>query len=597
MPGLFGIFHTDQHPVDIGILDQMALSMQHQPGLHMDLHRTSGWEAGRIHLGIFNPESQPVTGENDRYQLWLDGEVTNCEALQRQYGLDSESIPVANLILALYRQFGWEFLGVLDGIFVLALYDQEMHELTLVSDRYGLRPLYWVRTSEGIAYAGEVKALLKVPGVRMEIDPQAVDEWFSFGHLLGDRTWIKDVLLLPSATIMRIGREGMIQNRYWSWHEVQISPSPHNEADIVDELGQRWIQAVERRLVHQRTGQFLSGGLDSRAIIAALPPDVQDYRTFTFGVARCDDLNIARRVAKQRGAHHHFFEITAADWLFPRIDAIWRTDGMLRLFDLHGVEAIPMVKSFIDINVHGYLGDATVGGSYLSDTTDIDAYLLKKIDMSSPLALPRNEALQYLRNLWSRDRYRPDHFLIEQRGRRFINLGLVMQSAWLEVTLPFFDHTFMSLVMSIPEDLRRHSYIYNKMLLKFFPQFFARIPWQQTGLPIGAPHWRYRLQDRKRMMEEGLQSFLQRLHVQLPRTRKSYVDYLEWMRQEPASGLMQRLLVDRDALCLHYVDSDKARSIIHEFMNDRNHHLTTIGLLLSFEIYLSQLFEPASILR
>ena len=77
-------------------------------------------------------------------------------------------------------------------------------ELTLINDRYGLRPVYWVRLPQGFAYAGKVKALLSIPDVGKKIDQRATEEWFSIGYLLGERTWIEDIQLLPAGTVLRV---------------------------------------------------------------------------------------------------------------------------------------------------------------------------------------------------------------------------------------------------------------------------------------------------------------------------------------------------------------------------------------------------------
>src|SRR5205823_2953560 len=140
-----------------------------------------------------------------------------------------------------------------------------------VSDRYGLRPIYWTRTERRLAYAGEVKSLLESPDARKVIDPRAIVEWLSFGYLLENRTWISGLELVPPATVIEVSDRGVKQALYWSWDKVPQRGEGEKAADLVVQLGTLWKDAVRRRANGRGTGQLLSGGLDSRAILAAIP--------------------------------------------------------------------------------------------------------------------------------------------------------------------------------------------------------------------------------------------------------------------------------------------------------------------------------------
>jgi len=439
MPGLFGLWAMEGDPVNPETLVGMGETMRHHPGLRTEHAIYPGFGAGCTHLGYLQSSAQFVSDADPFYAVWLDGEICNQDELIRTYGLRQSDVPSdAALVLELWKRIGQDFLANVNGIFSAAVYDRTVHELTLMNDRFGFRPLYWRRADSGFAFAGEVKALLACPGVSVEIDPTAVDEWVSFGYLLGTRTWIKGIHLLPPATIMRVGKSGRTQTSYWSWHDIKQPDSLPGESEIVERLGQLWIAAIRRRVDDKRLGQFLSGGLDSRAILAALPETRRPYHTVTFGKEGCVDEQIARRVARRKGMAHHFVEINARNWLPPRIDAIWRTDGMAKVLDLHGAETLPLFSNLCDVHLHGHLGDATVGGSYLGPENP-DAYFKEKIFLANPLSLDRSTALDRLRSAWEADRFPLDRFLINQRGRRYINTGLIMAASFVECRLPFFD--------------------------------------------------------------------------------------------------------------------------------------------------------------
>ncbi len=591
MPGLFGYWAGDRQSAVNDRLTAMAASMQHQPGLKTELSAFPGFCAGRVHLGYFQPEPQPCTEESHRYSLWLDGEFNNGANLRQTYKLDDlAAAGDGALALALFRKSGWDFLEAVDGLFIIALYDQLLHQLTLVNDRFGLRPLYCADTAQGFGYAGEAKALLQIPGLKAGIDPLAVKEWFSFGLLLENRTWIPGIELLPPATILTVDTRRIRQVRYWSWQEIKLRATASDEMEIAEELGRLWHRAVERRVDDKRVGQLLSGGLDSRAILAALPATNHPYHTITFGSLDCDDARIARRVSNLKGVEHHFVEIKKLNWLKTRAGAVWRTDGMGRFLDFHGSRALPMLKQYFDVQLHGFLGDATIGGSYLGDA-DVFSYMNSKIILKTRSGLEMADALGYIMRIFRQNGLPPERFLLHQRGRRFINTGLISSSAFVETRLPYFDFAFLSFGLSLPDSLRAGSHIYNKMLLHFFPRFYHSIPWQRTGLSIDPSPWIQTMNSLLKFARRAVRYAASKLGTSYLAGSEHYADYPRWLREDPGRSFIIRLLLNRDALYGDYLDREVTRQVVVDFMDTgNNRNLTTIGLLLTFEIYLHQLF-------
>lgn len=594
MPGLFGYWSNNPQDEVGEWLDEMGASMRHQPGLKTELKKSPGFGAGRVHLGVFQPIAQPAMDDSKRYALWLDGEFNNATDLRRMLeGQHRAIMSDAALALELFLQAGWDFLSAVDGLFAIALYDHHAHELTLVSDRYGLRPLYWIETANGFGYAGEVKATLKVPDVNVRIDPLAVQEWFSFGYLLENRTWIDGVELFPSATVMQVTQNGIECQRYWSWHDIQPLPASVDENEIIEELGRLWIQAVQRQVDEKSIGQLLSGGLDSRAILAALPPTQHPYHTLTFGVRGCDDERIARQVAEIKGVPHHFVEIRSDNWLVPRIDAVWRTDGLLRILDMHGAEigCDASASQIMDVCLHGALGDGILGGSHLFPLDASTSYLKRRLISPTVIAVPTVQATVESYNAFIHQLESAQAHYIEQRQRRFINTGLIQMSAHWEFRLPFADRDLLSFALAIPDDLIRDSRVYKQMLLQECPMFFQNIPWQKTGLPISASLQQKRSKEFRLFLKKSLHFAARKLGLTLPAGRVNYTNYPLWLRTEPARSFVTRLLMDDSALHYEYVDADIARSVERGFMESNdNSSLQTVGLLLGFEVYLRQLY-------
>lgn len=594
MPGLWGYWTENEASPLGGLASAMAVSMRHHPGLKAENREYRGFVAGRIHLGYLQDESQPAEDATGRFSLWLDGEFNNEPDLLRFYDLSQGNFrDQAHLALTLYLKVGWAFLREVDGLFNLALYDRDLHQLTLANDRYGLRPLYWTKTTCGFSYAGEVKALLNSLQSPLRIDPVAVNEWFTFGYLLDKRTWIEGIELYPAATIMKVSPEGLTITQYCSWHNIEPFSGKVDEQQVAEELVRLWNRAVTRRVDRKRLGQFLSGGLDSRAILAALPTTEFPYNVLTFGSENCDDAAIARRVAQRKGVRHHVVVLTSDNWLPLRLDALWWTDGMGRVLDLHGIEAASLFSKICNVHLHGFLGDATIGGSYLG-SSDPSSYLIQKMYIHSPLGLEKDAAVNYLLELYGKYRCPLDRFLITQRGRRFINTGLIMMSAFLEARLPFFDKEFLSYALSIPENMRRESQIYNKMLVHGFSAYYRDIPWQKTGLPITAMKWAHAFLRARNVLGQGIGRVGRSMGFSLGQDHRGYADYPTWLRTEPALGFVNRMLLKGDPIYATFLDWKKVRTLVLEFIDTKdNRNLVTIGLLLGFEIYLNQLFNPS----
>ncbi|HYY58576.1 MAG TPA: asparagine synthase-related protein [Pyrinomonadaceae bacterium] len=500
-------------------------------------------------------QKQPQPHSESGIYAWLDGEIYNREELAREAKLYAETD--AALLVALYRQGDdFSFLKKIDGIYSAAIYDADRQKLHLISDRYGLRHLFWTIHEESIAWASEVKALLAVPDFDPKIDPVALNDFLRFGHMLGDRTWFEGVELLRAGTVLTWDeRERSVsQHRYWWWDQIKPLTGKMNENELVEELGSLFIAAVQRRCpAHERVGLTLSGGLDSRAILAAMPQRGDAIHAATFGKAGCDDIRLAAAAARVKGAAHHVSEVNSDNWLMPRVEGVWHTDGHLNLMHMHIIAVASEISGLFDICLDGFLGDATIGGSYIGD--------------------PQFDEIRQ----------------IDNRGRRFIALGPKTLRAYVETRLPFFDNKFMELTISIPEALRKNSYLYRKMLLKSFPEFFRTIPWQKTGSPI---RWPGPLEEITQLTLRGRDKLLRvmaRFGLALD-DRKTYTDYPQWIRQEPSRSFFKEVLGHGAALYPAYIPPEQVRSDLACHLNgeDRSESLCRI---LTFEIWLQQVFE------
>jgi asparagine synthase (glutamine-hydrolysing) len=215
------------------------------------------------------------------------------------------------------------------------------------------------------------------PGVEPKPDPEALREAVTFGGFrLGDRTNVDGVKMLPGGTILRL-RDGAIEERrYWRFGDIpRQAPQPRER--LLEEAGTYWEVAIRRRLDGcERPGQTLSGGLDSRAILAEAAPRNPGWAAITYGIPGCDDARFAERAARAAGARFRFVSLydRSEDWLTARTRHIQSTDGLIALGDLMHVETVGVQAEEMHVHFSGYVGDAVCGPTFTDIETVHDLY-------------------------------------------------------------------------------------------------------------------------------------------------------------------------------------------------------------------------------
>lgn len=561
MPGLVGFTHDGMSSaLAAATVSRMQELLVYTVSSHSDPIFCDGRLcATRSHSNIIQKQAQPC-GEDGVY-VWLDGEFYNSEELrkskQRSCAQPCGTPDDAALLLELYRRDKeFSFLNQIDGTYSAVVYDSKTASVHLISDRYGLRHLFWTVVGSSLVWASEVKGVLAFPGFAPKINPAAVETFFGAGHMLGDQTWLAGVELLPAATVMSwdIRTSSLVRNRrYWWWDEIKPLSGKSDEESLTEELGRLFRASVARRSRGPgRVGLTLSGGLDSRAILAAMPGS-EAIHAVTFGKKICGDVLIAAQAASVKGVVHHTAEMNSANWLAGRCDGIWRTDGQFNLLHMNAIAARPIVKGLYDINLDGFLGDAVLGGSYIGDR--------------------QTDAVER----------------IDNRGRRFISLGQAGLSPYAETRRPFFDNALMELTMAIPENLRRHAHIYRKMLLREFPSFFKAIAWQRTGVPITWPRQAERHGRRFAKRKNELRERLSWFGICDPAPR-GFADYDKWIRQGPARPFFEEVLRSSSALYPEFISRERVHRDLAKHLAGGNRS-EGLCAVVTFEIWLRQIFE------
>jgi asparagine synthase (glutamine-hydrolysing) len=256
---------------------------------------------------------QPVTNETGDVVAVYNGEAYNFQALRGE--LRSHEVRGTGdtpILPHLYEESGPRFVERLDGMFALALWDAGRERLVLARDRLGKKPLLWTRLPDGtLAFASELKALLRLPQVSREVDLEAIDAFLALQYVPCDHTALRGIRKLPPGHVL-VAHGGTERiERYWQPQAI-AEPSSH-EDEWLERVRTTVGAAVRKRLVADvPLGALLSGGIDSSIVVALMAETAsQPVRTFTVGFSddRYDERTYARAVASRFGTVHEELQI------------------------------------------------------------------------------------------------------------------------------------------------------------------------------------------------------------------------------------------------------------------------------------------------
>jgi asparagine synthase (glutamine-hydrolysing) len=266
---------------------------------------------GHRRLSIIDLEGgrQPIENEDSSLVLIFNGEIYNYRELREgllERGHQFRTRSDTEVILHLYEESGPGCLDHLVGMFAMAIWDKRRQELFLARDRLGIKPLYYVETGGRFLFASEFKAILQYQGFQPELNPAAVHEYLALRYVPGPGGMFRELRKLPAAhyAVVRHGRLDL--RRYWA-PKMYGGPFRGSEEEYLEGYAERFERSVQRRMISEvPVGAYLSGGLDSSAIVAVMSKlTSKPVRTFTVGFDyEYDELSAAAETARLLGCEH-----------------------------------------------------------------------------------------------------------------------------------------------------------------------------------------------------------------------------------------------------------------------------------------------------
>ncbi|WP_026340594.1 XrtA/PEP-CTERM system amidotransferase [Thioalkalivibrio sp. ALJT] len=633
MCGLAGILapHASATP-DRGLLQRMNAVQSHRGPDEAGSHLEPGVALAHRRLSIIDLAGgqQPLANAAGTVVTVYNGEIYNFPELAQELrarGYAFRTHCDTEVIVHAWEEWGEACVERFRGMFAFAVWDRRQQTLFLARDRLGIKPLHYARLPDGRwLFASEIKSLLVCPELSRDLDPAAVEDYFAFGYVPDPRSIFRHVHKLPPGHTLTLqpGQREVRPRAYWDVHFGDARALTADSA--TDELRARLTEAVEMRMVSEvPLGAFLSGGVDSSAVVATmsgLSDAPVNACSIGFGDPRFNESDHARAVAERFGARHFLDQVDA--------DRLRLIDPLACIYDepfadssaLPTYELSRLTRQHVTVALSGDGGDETLAGyrRYRGFRQEEHlrarlpgglrrplfgalAALYPKADWAPrPLrakatfqALARDAVEGYLRSVAvvddaSRARLFSHRMRTDLQGYHAREvLQTHAQNAAQEEPLDFVQYLDMKtwlpgdILTKVDRASMAHGLEVRVPLLDHhFVEWAARVP---ADLRLHRGEGKYLL---KRAFEPDLP------HEVLYRRKQGFVmPIADWFRGPLADSL-------RDAVCGErladsgWFDPDRLARLVAEHQSARSDHSRTLWALMMFESFLRQRVDVAA---
>ena len=592
-------------------LTSMCDAIRHRGPDDSGYRVTDGAAIGMRRLSIIDVAGghQPIGNEDGTIHIVFNGEIYNFRDLQTRIRAAGHSLTTRSdteTIVHLYEDHGTRAVHELRGMFGFAIWDERRGRLFVARDRLGIKPMYYWHTPTGLAFASELRSLLTLPGFPRDIDHDAIVDYMALGYVAEPRSIFAGVSKLPPGHFLVWSREeGLRIERYWTPVRPEIQGIDEREA--VEETQRLIEESVSLHLESEvPLGAFLSGGIDSSGVVAAMSRLVrQPVRTFSIGFRErdFDESVYAAEVARSLGTKHTELVVRPdADLLFEQV---------ARTLDepFADVSALPtflvahLARRDVTVALSGDGGDELFGGyaRYLEThrarlLPGAARSLLRSVALSLPhVTLGRNRLLALGRSM--RGRYAGTVALpVQEAEGGFLRPEFAARARPFEQLLDrWFDDATSRDFMTQLTMVDVLSYLPGDILTKvdrasMATSLEARVPLLDHVVAEFALSLPSRLKVRdgvgKWVLRQAIADFVPASVLQRPK-RGFDVPIRDWFRGPLAYRL--DALLDANSNIYEWVEPRAVRRIIGEHRAGRRDHARTIWRLLMLDKWKSLL--------
>lgn len=380
MCGIAGIFNISGEPTSSKTIKAMTKKIAHRGPDGEGFYVEENIALGHRRLAIIDTSalgSQPMESKNGEWVVVFNGCIYNYLELKshlKSKGHSFLSTTDTEVISEGLAAYGASFFEKFDGMFAIAAWHKPSKALYLSRDRYGVKPLYYWLNGKTLLFASEIKAFMAHPDFRVELNLDALNEYFTFQNLFDFQTLFKNVIMLPPANTVKIDTGNISAVKHNSWWNYDFSQTDEKMSfdDAKNETERLLKNAVAKQMIADvPVGSYLSGGMDSGSLTAIASQHVKRLTTFTAGFdmssvtgteVNYDERRDAELMANYFKTEHYEQVINAGDlsWSLPRV--VWHLEDLRVGMSYPNYYISRLASKFVKVCLQGTGGDELYGG-------------------------------------------------------------------------------------------------------------------------------------------------------------------------------------------------------------------------------------------
>lgn len=379
MCGIAGIFNLRGAPISSQEISRMTDALAHRGPDSSDVFIDESVALGHRRLAILDVSAkgaQPMSSKNGEWIIVFNGCIYNFRELKKDLqskGHEFYSTSDTEVIVEGLAEYGPAFFERLDGMFAVGAWNKVSRELWLSRDRYGVKPLYYYLSNGILLFSSEIKAFIQHSAFSVEVNYDALNEYFTFQNMFSYQTLFRNVYMLPQANTICINHFST-EVKHHSWWDYDFSKTDDKMSfeDARSETERLFSQAVAKQMVADvPVGSYLSGGMDSGSIAVAAAKHVPRLYTFTCGFdmsevtgveANYDERRDAELTANYIKSEHYEQVMNAGDlsWSLPKL--VWHLEDLRVGMSYPSYYISRLASKFVKVCLQGTGGDELFGG-------------------------------------------------------------------------------------------------------------------------------------------------------------------------------------------------------------------------------------------
>ena len=617
MCGIAGIFNINGNPTALNTIKAMTTKIAHRGPDGEGFYVEENIALGHRRLAILDTSalgSQPMESKNGEWVVVFNGCIYNYLELKshlKSKGHSFISTTDTEVISEGLAAYGVSFFEKFDGMFAIAAWHKPTKTLYLSRDRFGVKPLYYWLNGKTILFASEIKAFMAHPDFKVELNKEALNEYFTFQNLFSFQTLFKGVIMLPPANTVKIDTSNVTAIKHNSWWNYDFSQTDETMSfdDAKNETERLLKNAVAKQMIADvPVGTYLSGGMDSGSLTAIASKHVKRLTTFTAGFdmssatgveANYDERRDAELMANYFKTEHYEQVINAGDlaWSLPRV--VWHLEDLRVGMSYPNYYISRLASKFVKVCLQGTGGDELYGGYpwryyRVFQSLDQKSYFDNYYGFWQRLVNDETKKELFTDSIYSSINIDKPREVFERVFTFNNKLKYDTPEQHINNSLYFEIKTFLPGLLLVGDKLamangleERFPFLDNELV-----NFAQKIPvkhklgnlqnMKKIDENISSKKNKYQeFDDGKNVLRKAMMDFIPESIVNRKKQGFSAPDE-SWYRGENADYIKE-LLLNKKTVSSEFINPKYVEKIINEHMNDRVNHRLLIWSFMNFE--------------